>query len=90
MQVCDLIEELRRFPQSATVLLCDRLIFVDVSPMENAHGMSVFDACCADRELPDQLRKRCPDCGYTEDDARLHGDHHRCGNFPFFGGERIL
>ena len=27
---------------------------------------------------------RCPECGYTDADARLHMDHHKCKNYPFF------
>ena len=55
MLICDLIDDLRRFPQRAKVLLCDRQILVDVSPLEN-NGNTVFDACCGDDELPDDLR----------------------------------
>jgi len=87
MKVCDLIEDLRRFPQSANVLLCDKQILVDITPMHNGHGCSMFDACCMDSELPYQLRKRCPHCGYTEDDAKINGDHRRCHGYPFFAGE---
>ena len=27
---------------------------------------------------------RCPECGYTHADARLHMDHNLCKNYPFF------
>lgn len=33
------------------------------------------------------LGQQCPDCGYTEDDARLHADHRLCPGYPFFPGE---
>lgn len=36
-------------------------------------------------ESPSELR--CPSCGYTEADCRLHRDHHLCGSFPFFPNE---
>ena len=32
----------------------------------------IISAAEADNEL------RCSDCGYTEEDAKLHGDHHLC------------
>lgn len=25
-----------------------------------------------------QTTPRCPHCGYTEEDAKVHGDHHLC------------
>ncbi len=33
-----------------------------------------------------KLRRACPVCGYTEEDARLHMDHNKCpnhGNAPW-------
>ena len=30
---------------------------------------------------------RCPECGYTLEDAQFHLDHHHCRNYPFFPGE---
>lgn len=31
--------------------------------------------------------ERCPECGYTEQDCRTHGDHHLCERHPFFSWE---
>ena len=30
---------------------------------------------------------RCPACGYTWDDAKIHADHRNCRRFPFFPDE---
>lgn len=30
---------------------------------------------------------RCPECGYTQQDCLLHGDHHLCDAYPVFPGE---
>ena len=27
---------------------------------------------------------QCPECGYTDTDARFHMDHRLCRNYPFF------
>jgi len=35
-------------------------------------------------------KERCPECGYTADDCRTHGDHHRCSAYPFFLHEHWL
>lgn len=34
-----------------------------------------------------QPELRCPACGYTFNDAKLHGDHRNCRRYPFFPGE---
>ncbi len=31
---------------------------------------------------------QCPCCGYTWEDAKMHGDHRICRRYPFFPGER--
>lgn len=31
---------------------------------------------------------RCPACGYTWEDAGIHGDHRVCRRYPFFPDER--
>lgn len=35
-------------------------------------------------------KARCPECGYTWEDARVHGDHRICSKYPFFPDERDL
>lgn len=32
-------------------------------------------------------KERCPECGYTADDCREHGDHKLCERYPFFDFE---
>lgn len=44
----------------------------------NAGITNAFEVC---EEL------RCPACGYTWEDARMHGDHRTCRQFPFFPSE---
>jgi hypothetical protein len=55
MLICDLIEDLRRFPQGARLTFTDGQILVDASPYEK-DGTTVFDVRCGDDELPDELR----------------------------------
>jgi hypothetical protein len=49
------------------------------------HAMNAFHERVF-RENDDTAR--CPACGYTFRDSRLHGDHKTCRNYPFFPGER--
>lgn len=51
MKITDLIDNLRRFPQEATVRVIGDQLLVDTSPLHN-DGVTVFDAGCFDCELP--------------------------------------
>lgn len=55
LYIHELIGDLQRFPQGATVLLCNGQILVDAHPY-NVNGNSIFDARCANSELPEELR----------------------------------
>lgn len=57
-----------------------RLLSVEREVLGNDEQQS----SCSGMDSKSEEAVRCPECGYTEEDARIHGDHHLCGAHAVF------
>ena len=49
----------------------------------NPRGIAKLAYRAGMQAFREHVEPRCPECGYTEADAKLHGDHHLCpGTIP--------
>ncbi len=70
---------------SVVVSGCSLNVDMSVDELQRFRSL-IGDAINEAFEVQPELR--CPACGYTFEDAKLHGDHRVCRRFPFFPGEK--
>ena len=58
-------------------VICPECSRVWPNNCEQSDAIKTAGKCIVCRESPGN-EPRCPDCGYTVEDAKLHGDHHLC------------